>query len=732
MIDPKANSGITTQELDPLGKIHIPIGIPNTLDTLKTFVESEGNFSPGVGSYGIYFWIYDPETKILTAPTMKHVQCQHGLYGNGYLIPWIVWNYKDVEARIEICENKCKSPDGDTFIVGAKVQLNNFGDKKTISLYAALRSLGAAGGSVTKIDVSEDGCALMVDDYTAIIAEIKPDVIGVVSSDSIGEFALAGEMPSDKTAYSENGDCSGAMRFDLTIDKTKKTLGFICPVLPGRYAVRHKWTDFGQGALVDTAELNSPENGILQPDPGLEYYKQIHVSELFNETVGYWQKLLNHVKINLPDPRWEQGMIAMLSHAGISMNEGAPDVAVVNYNVFNRDGMYVANMMQKSGLFDLAKQAVGYFLSHPFNGRAFPEADNPGQILWILGQQCLFTRDIEWLKRVYPSVQKLCAMIKYYRTTPEPHWVDMDSLEFGESLPLKKRRELKSGSCDGYHPEYTEAFDIAGLRISAILAEAMGRSDDSAEWIRLADEFFHIYDERFRLNLGKDYGSYSVLWPCRLYQYESGMAYEQFKDIGAKKSQSWRYFPLATAHQGLLAENREAGYGTVALHLDEEQMRGWYAFDEGGGSSSGGWHRVRTNWARSVDQPGANLSVAMPHGWAISELWLLMRDCLMFEDDNDRVVLLAGISPDWFRHQDGIEIIGLETYYGTCSFSWVITDDGAVLRLLGTASPPNGFVLRLPKELNATVIMDGKQLSVESDSSCILPTNAKEIFIRFH
>ena len=46
--------------LDPRGTVHIPIGIANTLDSLKTFVEAEGIFSPGVGTYGIYFWVYDP------------------------------------------------------------------------------------------------------------------------------------------------------------------------------------------------------------------------------------------------------------------------------------------------------------------------------------------------------------------------------------------------------------------------------------------------------------------------------------------------------------------------------------------------------------------------------------------------------------------------------------------------------------------------------------------------
>ena len=67
------------QSLDPRGKMHIPIGIVNSLDSLKTFVEPEGCFSPGVGSYGIYFWVYDKDAKRLFAPTMQSVNCEHGL-----------------------------------------------------------------------------------------------------------------------------------------------------------------------------------------------------------------------------------------------------------------------------------------------------------------------------------------------------------------------------------------------------------------------------------------------------------------------------------------------------------------------------------------------------------------------------------------------------------------------------------------------------------------------------
>ena len=89
--------------LDPRGEAHIPIGIANTLDSLKTFVEAEGCFSPGVGTYGIYFWVYDEDSRRLFAPTMEDVPCEHGLTKEGYLIPWAKWQAGDFRVRTEVC-----------------------------------------------------------------------------------------------------------------------------------------------------------------------------------------------------------------------------------------------------------------------------------------------------------------------------------------------------------------------------------------------------------------------------------------------------------------------------------------------------------------------------------------------------------------------------------------------------------------------------------------------------
>ena len=707
--------------LDPRGTIHIPIGIPNTLDSLKTFVEAEGNFSPGFATYGIYFWVYDHETKKLIAPTMDGAQCGRSLSPNGYPLPEITWRMGKVEGRTALLHSRCASPAGEVHVVAAFVSVSTGRGR----LYAALRPLGPAGGPVRQLAVSDEGDALLVDGHPALVARTKPAAAGVLPTDTIGSVAAEGGMPGDKATKSEAGDCSGALCFDLErIEDTPagRCVVFVCPVLPGRRAIGHQWDGKGTWAQLDLAKPDPPDGGILQPDPGLDFYRRLNLQQLAEEAQAYWKGLLGLPQVAAPDKRWGEALRAITAHAAIAMNDGAPDVAVINYNVFNRDGVYTANILQKSGQFDLAAKAIDYFLAHPFNGRVYPEADNPGQILWLLGEHWMLSRDKEWLRRVYPGVRKLAAMIKYYRTTPGPHWVSPNSLKFGDALPKEERQELKPGRCDGSHPEYTEAFDIAGLWRAAALAQAMGEEKDAGDWSALADSLLAVYDARFAADLGKGYGSYCVLWPCRLYSLSEGPAYERFKKVGGQKPGGWRYFPLATAHQGLLAGSRDAAAATIASHLDHEQMRGWYAFDEGGKSGSGGWGFARTTW---------NPSVAMPHGWAIAEMWLLLRDALLFED-GDRLVLLGGVPQEWLAGKEPIKVEGMPTYFGPCSFEYApAADGGATLTLTGKAAPAEGFVLRLPAALRPTVKEDGKTLKGKANGDFPLPAGTKKAEITF-
>jgi hypothetical protein len=411
-------------------------------------------------------------------------------------------------------------------------------------------------------------------------------------------------------------------------------------------------------------------------------------------------------RLDLPDGRWNEFVRAAAGHFGMMLNEGAPDLAPVNLNVFNRDLSYMTILLDTIGHPRMAETFLRWYLRYPFSGRVEPEADNPGQILWTLADHWRFTRDEAVLREVYPTVRKLAALIRYLRTTPEPHYVSDDTFEYCDALPVERRKQIRPGACDGFHPEYTEAFDIAGLRHAATLAEQLGETQDAEAWRALADELFVAYDRQFGKDLGREYGSYAVLWPCRLYTFDDPVAVRRFGGIGRMDSTTWRYFPLATAHQALYTGSRAAGYQTILSHLAEEQMQGWYVFDEGGPSGVGVWPWLRTTWSCAMKKESwAPLSaIAMPDGWGIAELWLLMRDSLLFEDC-ERLVLLAGIDPAWFTSAAPWEWSDLPTWYGTLSLRWryrgvVAGKHMADLYLSGTAQPPHGFVLALPPELH--------------------------------
>ena len=711
----------TRGPLDPRGQTHIPIGVANTLDSLKTFVEAEGNFSPGFGSYGIYFWVWDDAAKKLTAPTMDGVPCAHGLAAGGALIPWSQWRAGDLEVRTEVCAVPRTETTNTFCVVAARAQLTHRGTAAgKFSLYVALRPLGPAGWAVNSIGFSLVDDTLAANGFPAIVAGERAQAVGALTNDTIGEWARRGELPPEKYASGTNGQCSGAMRFDVTLAPGQsKTFGFTCSVLPNRRAAGHRWDGVSAWAQLDLNAPNPTNGGAMQFYPGLSYYRRLKADMVFAQAAEYWKDVSGRVSLRLPDARWGESFAAIMGHAALCLNEGAPDVAVVNYNVFNRDGMYLANIFQKAGRFDLAETAVDYFLGHPFNGRVQPEADNPGQILWIMGEHWKFTRDRKWLERVYPAARKIAAMIRYYRTTPGPHWVADTSLEFGDALPAAQRKELKPGACDGHNPAYTEAYDIAGLHGAVVLAEALGRDDDAAAWKQLAASLGEIYERQFGADLAKGYGSYSVLWPCRLYPFGEGKAFDQFKNTGAQKPAGWRYFPLARAHQGLLAGQRAAAFETLNLHLAHPQMQGWYAFDEGGDSGVGGWNHVLTTWRQG------QASDAMPHAWAIAEFQLLLRDALAFED-GERLVLFGGVPPEWFTRPEGMKVEKLPTHFGMASLDYAVSGAGATLTLAG-AAPAKGFVLRLPPTLAASASGNGRALPRAANGDFALPPGTTKV-----
>lgn len=682
--------------LEPRGEIHIPIGLPDSRDTLKTFVEAEGNFSPGFGSCGVAFWVFDPEAQRFFAPTQDDVKSERGFIEPGVLIPWTRWSAGDVQVRSEVCQFERETSGGKAQFVGARVRLTNTSAaEKRFTFYAVVTPKGPAGAPIRKLEVQD--AVVTGNGHALLIAESKPNAAEAPAPSEGPHIEDIKLLPPNPSVQSLRGLADAALRYEVTLAPGgERTFRFLCPVLAGRRAAPHLWDGTSMWAQLDDADPILGSQGAPQPELPLEEYRSISVDSLFTDAQTYWDQQRGDVRLTLPDPRWTEAFYAIPMHVAMCLNEGAPDVAVINYNVFNRDGVYVANLLEKAGNSALAEKIADYFLQHPFNGRVQPEADNPGQILWLLGEHWLFTRDQEWLRRIWPSAVKLAEMIEYYRTTPEPHWVSVNGIAFGDQVPDGDRMRLHPGACDGHHPEYTEAFDLAGLRASALLATAQGDEESSRKWTALASRFATEYDQKFGPTLrDHPYANYCTLWPCRLYPLSEGRGFTAFQSVGAQEPKSWRYFPLALAHQGLLAGNRSAASGTLTKHLELPSMHGWYALDEGGPSAPGNWMKVETNWKVEANGPKGALSApAMPHGWAIAEFHHLLRDALVFEVGG-KLILFAGIPPEWFAKPMKLE--NLPTHFGKVSIEWKPGAGLAEVRISGTQTAPNGVIVRLPR-----------------------------------
>jgi hypothetical protein len=150
-------------------------------------------------------------------------------------------------------------------------------------------------------------------------------------------------------------------------------------------------------------------------------------------------------------------------------------------------------------------------------------------------------------------------------------------------------------------------------------------------------------------------------------------------------------------------------------------MRGWYALDEGGESGPGAWPFLRTTW---------DPKVAMPHGWALAELALLIRDCLVFEL-GDRLVLLGGTPSAWFDTNEGLSVRDLPTHFGMLSMEWRRTEQGGILELGDGARPPGGFLLRLPPRLVERVLVDGRAAPADRSGGWTVPARVSRVGVRF-
>jgi hypothetical protein len=85
----------------------------------------------------------------------------------------------------------------------------------------------------------------------------------------------------------------------------------------------------------------------------------------------------------------------------------------------------------------------------------------------------------------------------------------------------------------------------------------------------------------------------------------------------------------------------------------------------------------------------------MPHTWVGSGYISAVRALFVYEE-GERLILAAGIDPEWVK--DGITVHHLPTPFGELNYNIRHVDGLIRMTVEGKASPPDGFIVRLPRQ----------------------------------
>lgn len=652
---------------------HVVLGVPGSHEAFKTPVEPGNSFSPGPGTYGVSTWVsvngmlHTPEEKSLNELAWSFVE--------GH-IPVLISKWRATTVHI----TSRLFTDGDPAMSDIKnylsVELRNDGQKPLeFSFFMAIRSFGPAGGPIKRLAWINH--AVVINEGSVLYPNEAPTRFGALSyaetKSDISETLKAGRFPEQQDVSDTSQWASGALEYRITLaaGETKK-LDFVAHVHANH--PKFKW-------------LPAPT----------EVHTFIAKEQEF---VTKWRAKFP-IKLNLPDQRFTDGFLAQLTHLSMFTVADEPRISPISYPIWwLRDGAYLVTALDKGGFHQFAEAAVKKVAHRDAFGGFGSEGDGPAQGIWMLSEHYLLSGKLDFLREVYPHIERKAELIikMLHTKTPIKQHTEFCIPQMmlnpeTDLMCLAAEDGLIVGRMDLHFPLYwASSFAYLGLHRTALCAKALGldgsRYEQEAE--RLKATLIRKAPELFGKN-ERDVNS--AFWPTGWASREDKNVQAGFESYwnrtrcpGGKYTREplWTYFEAGQGHNYMLLGQRDRALQTMEHFLGTHTSPGLYTYSEGKDDENSAllWQRTR-GWDV--------INYVTPHGWTAAELFLFMRDSLARED-GDKLVIGSGIPESWMDNPFSVE--SMPTHFGRVSFHYDPKDKS--LRVQVERPPAGGIISELP------------------------------------
>jgi hypothetical protein len=351
-----------------------------------------------------------------------------------------------------------------------------------------------------------------------------------------------------------------------------------------------------------------------------------------------------------------------------------------------------------------------------------PENDSHGEFIYVILQYFHFTQDTLWLRQKFPHVVKAVEYIEFLR--------NQRKTEVYLNGPPEQRACYgllpESISHEGYsakpmHSYWDDFFGLKGLKDATTIAGILGERQREQEFAGARDDFKkHLYAslQLAMANKNLDYipgcvelGDFDAtsttigVDPCgemeNIPQPQLNITYEQYYQFFTQRRDNkieWRdYTPYEVRNIGalLLLGQKERAHELLNFFLKDQRPPGWN-------------HWAEVVW-RNPREP--RFIGDMPHTWVGSDFIRAIRNMFVYERVSDNALVLgAGIIDEWLNQPAGIEVQGLETQYGTLSYSMKRSGQSLTVNIWGKLHFPEGkIILKSPRALGIqSVRINGK------------------------
>jgi hypothetical protein len=630
------------------GKTHIFLGSPLSDACDKTTVEPGNSYSPGVWTCGISIWV-EEGGKLFSPDLLEDEKIYWGFEGDRKCPPVLETKYKSGNINVEgrICHLGESGAHGIDF---NEIRLCSEAGGSG-SLYIAVKDVGPAGGKIASLEWEKGVNTLLINEGLKLVLEKKPDDY-IILVDESKEISLA------------------LIKYDFCF---KDNAEFILS-----FKTVHAFSTEPFTMEIKTESM----------------YKELTVEEGITKSKEEWDKSFA-AKIFSPDIRLEQLWERQIFHILSAMECGLPRIGAVNYPVFwLRDGVIILRVLDLIGRHDLARIGNDYLTSLYFGGGFGAESDAPGEALWALISHWKITKDIEWLRKIFPHIERRVEYIEAMLSAKSPIRIPCESrmprymnTPGINVLCLPSKNGLIHGRMDWHSPDFfINVWAQCGLRLAAETANELGYPHLCKKWTEEGESHEKAIMEYLIDSYGEnDRDTIITPYPSGTLTKEMDKLRERFKEwylknrINSDRSRVaeplWTYFEAAQIHNALLLGLKELAWINLNGMLsfsDNCQVSAYIEGTPGGNEYLPFRNDVgRRGWLNRETATGGN----MPHNWTAAEMITLIRDIFVVEEEG-YLVLGKGVPKEWLKPGCSFGVKDMPTDFGTISYTVKIDSSG--------------------------------------------------------